>query len=79
MSMDNLGRILVVVGIGICVLGGIILLLSRIPFFNNLGGLPGDVRIQGQNFSCFMPITSMILVSIVLTIALNILVRLLNR
>ena len=79
MSIDNLGRILVIIGIGLCLLGGIILLLSRLPFFNQLGSLPGDMRFQGQNFSCFAPITSMVLVSIILTIILNVLIRLINR
>ncbi|MFC1959403.1 DUF2905 domain-containing protein [Chloroflexota bacterium] len=79
MSMDNLGRLLIILGIGFGLLGGIMLLLSRIPIFSNIGNLPGDIRVQGQNFSCFMPIASMILVSIVLTVALNVLIRLLNR
>ena len=55
------------------------MLLARIPFLSNLGNLPGDIRIETQGFSCFIPIVSMILISVVLTIVLNIIVRLINR
>ncbi len=77
--MDNLGRILIVVGIGILLTGGILLLLSRLPFLNTQNGLPGDIRIEGQNFTCIIPLASMLLVSVVLTIVLNIIIRLINR
>ena len=77
MDLQSLGRILLIVGIFIAVLGGIFLLLSRLPI--NLGNLPGDIRFEGQGFSCFIPITTMILLSIILTIVLNIIVRLINR
>lgn len=77
MDFQTLGRILIVVGIAVVVLGGVFLLLSRLPI--NLGNLPGDIRVEGQGFSCFIPITSMILLSILLTIVLNIIVRIINR
>jgi hypothetical protein len=77
--MDNLGRILIVVGIGILLTGGVLLLLSRLPFLNSLGGLPGDIRIEGQNFTCIIPLASMLLVSVILTIILNVIIRLINR
>jgi len=79
MDLNSLGRIVLVIGIVLAVLGGLLMLLARIPFFSNLGSLPGDIRIEGQGFSCFIPIVSMILISVVLTIVLNIIVRLINR
>lgn len=79
MELDQLGRILLVVGAGIVVLGGLFLLFSRVPILNQLGKLPGDIHIQGENFSCFAPITSMILISILLSLALNLIARLMNR
>jgi hypothetical protein len=79
MGLDSIGRLLLVVGVGLAVLGGILLLLSKVPFLSQLGNLPGDIRIQGQGFSCFVPLASMILISIVLTVALNIVIRLINR
>jgi hypothetical protein len=44
-----------------------------------LGRLPGDIRIQRENMSCFIPIASMIVLSLILTIVLNLIIRLLNR
>lgn len=79
MSLDTLGRIILVIGLGLVFLGIMLMILSRLPFFNQLGSLPGDIRIQGQNFSCLVPIASMILLSIVLTIVLNIIIRIINR
>ena len=79
MDINAVGRVVLIIGIVVAILGGLLMLAARLPFFNNLGSLPGDIRIEGQGFSCFIPIVSMILVSVVLTIVLNIIVRLINR
>ena len=79
MDLNTVGRITLVIGIVIAILGGLLMLAARLPFFSNLGSLPGDIRIEGQGFSCFIPIVSMILISVILTIVLNIVVRLINR
>lgn len=76
MDIQSIGRLFVILGIGIALLGGLLMLLGRLPFFGNL---PGDIRVQGQGFSCLAPIVSMILLSIVLTVILNIIVRFINR
>ncbi|MCL5611962.1 MAG: DUF2905 domain-containing protein [Chloroflexi bacterium] len=41
-----------------------------------LGHLPGDIHIEGRNGSFYFPVTSSILVSVMLTIILNLIVRL---
>lgn len=79
MDMQNLGRVLLVVGIGIAVIGGVLLVLGRLPIFSQFGLLPGDIRIEGQGFTCLVPIVSMILLSVVLTIVVNVIIRLINR
>lgn len=79
MDFQSLGRVILIIGIILAILGGLLMLIGRLPFLSNLGSLPGDIRIEGQGFSCFIPIVSMILISIVLTIVLNIIVRLINR
>jgi hypothetical protein len=79
MDLNTVGRITLIIGIVIAILGGLLMLAARLPFFSNLGSLPGDIHIEGQGFSCVVPIVSMILISIVLTIVLNIVVRLINR
>ncbi|MCB9451732.1 MAG: DUF2905 domain-containing protein [Anaerolineaceae bacterium] len=79
MDLQSIGRVLLLIGVGLALLGGVLMLLGRLPFFSNLGNLPGDIRIQGQGFSCFVPIVSMILLSVILTVLLNIVIRLINR
>jgi hypothetical protein len=76
MSFAELGKWLVIGGLGLVLLGGVIWLLGHIPFFGNL---PGDIRIQTQNFGCFFPIASMIVLSILATIILNIVIRIVNK
>ncbi|MBI5930216.1 MAG: DUF2905 domain-containing protein [Chloroflexi bacterium] len=79
MELASIGKLLIVLGIGAVLIGGLFLLFSRIPGLKHFGHLPGDIRMQGQNFACFFPVVSMILLSIILTIVLNVLVRLFNR
>jgi hypothetical protein len=76
MSFADLGKWVLIAGLGLVLLGGVMWLLGRIPFFGNL---PGDIRIQTQNFSCFIPLASMILLSILATIVLNIIIRIVNK
>lgn len=79
MDLNTTGRIIVGLGLALIVLGGLLLLFSRLPILKNLGNLPGDIRYQSENVSCFFPIVSMIIISILLSIALNIIIRLFNR
>jgi len=61
------GKILILVGI-IVILIGLIFTFSfkiKIPF--NLGKLPGDIYIKKNNFSFYFPITTSIIISIILT------------
>lgn len=70
--MTDLGRILMVVGGSIFVLGLVLLLAGRIP---GLGQLPGDIRIQRDNFTLYAPLGTMLLLSILLTILVNLIAR----
>lgn len=58
-------------------IGGIILLAGR--YFPWLGNLPGDIRYEGENFNIYIPLATMILVSILATILLNIFIRFFRR
>jgi len=73
---DNLGRWMIVIGLGIAGIGVLMVLLSRIGI--PIGRLPGDIRLQGQNVTCLIPLASMILISLILTIAINLLLRMLK-
>ena len=64
--MDSLGRTLIVVGL---VLAGLGVLLHVGPSLPWLGRLPGDLRIERPGFRLYVPITSCLLVSAVLSLA----------
>jgi hypothetical protein len=75
-DMSTMGRWLILAGLGIALLGGLLFLLGKVPF---LGHLPGDIHIQTGRVSCFVPIVSMLLISLILTIVLNVIAYFLNR
>ncbi|MGD9144619.1 MAG: DUF2905 domain-containing protein [Anaerolineae bacterium] len=77
MELASLGKWIAILGVALVVVGGLVWLLGRTGL--PLGRLPGDIRIEGENVSCYAPIVTMIILSVVLTIVLNIVVRLLNR
>ena len=79
MDPQSIGRVLLAVGIVVAVVGGLLMLLGRTPLLSSLSRLPGDIRIEGQGFSCLIPIVGSILLSIILTVVLNIVIRLINR
>jgi Protein of unknown function (DUF2905) len=70
--LDDLGRTLVVVGVLLAAVGVILWLLGAVPF---LGRLPGDISVERGNFRFYAPIATSILISLVLTIVLNLLAR----
>jgi hypothetical protein len=75
-GLEAMGKWLMIVGGALLLLGGLVWLLSKLPF---LGRLPGDIRIEKPGFTCLIPLASSIIISILLTILLNVIVRLLNR
>ena len=75
MGFDQMGKLLLLVGASIFILG-LLFLLSRVGF---LGKLPGDISFSSDNLTCFVPIASMLLISILLTIIANVLLRLFNK
>jgi hypothetical protein len=70
---SELGRWLIILGGGLLVLGLLLTVVGRIP---GLGRLPGDILIQRENFSFYMPLGTMIVVSLVLTLLINLIGRL---
>lgn len=63
--MSNLGRMLMLMGGLILVVGALLTFGSRIPW---LGRLPGDIVIERKDFSFYFPLMTSVIVSIVLTI-----------
>ncbi len=69
----GIGRLLITLGIVLIAVGLLFTLGGRLPL--KLGRLPGDIYIQGRHSSFFFPLTTCILLSLVLTIAMWLLRR----
>jgi len=63
--VNKMGRLLILVGAMLVILGLIINSFGKIPF---LGKLPGDISIERENFKFYFPITSSILISVLITL-----------
>jgi DUF2905 family protein len=73
----TIGKWIILVGLGLAGLGGLVWLAGRLGL--PLGRLPGDINVQNGNFTFYFPCASSILVSIVLTLLINLVVRVLRR
>jgi hypothetical protein len=78
MDLDSVGRILLLLGIGIAIFGGLLMLANRVPLLSQLFN-SGTIRIETGNVSCFFPILAMIVLSILFTVIANVVIRFLNR
>jgi hypothetical protein len=70
----RISNVLIAIGVTLLVIG---VALRYFPgLFSWFGNLPGDIRRETENTTVFIPITSMLVVSVVLTIVLNVVGRL---
>ncbi len=74
-GFGELGRALIAFGVLIAVAGFVLVLAGRLP----VARLPGDIAVQGNGFSCLIPLATSLLISIILTVILSIITRLFNR
>ncbi len=65
--MQAAGKALVMLGAVLILVGGALILFNKIPL---LGKLPGDIHISREHFQLFIPITSSILISVILSLVL---------
>lgn len=77
MDLSTVARWVILTGFVIIIIGIGLWLAGR--FELPLGRLPGDILIERNGFSCFIPLATSIILSLLLTLALNILLRFLNR
>jgi hypothetical protein len=70
--LSDIGRLLVIFGIVVVVIGVVMMFADRIPF---LGRLPGDIVVRRKNFTLYFPLVTMLIISVVLTILLNLFSR----
>jgi hypothetical protein len=66
--MHEIGKLLVVFGLVMVIVGGIVLLFKEVPW---LGRLPGDIHIERGNWSFYFPLATSLIVSIILTLLLS--------
>jgi hypothetical protein len=69
-----MGRVLVIFGIALVVIGGIVMLLGRTGL--PLGRLPGDILYRGKNTTFYFPLATSIVISVVLSVVLFLIGRL---
>ncbi|HXH84756.1 MAG TPA: DUF2905 domain-containing protein [Candidatus Tectomicrobia bacterium] len=65
--MSELGRVLLVLGIVIALVGVLLMAFGRVPW---IGRLPGDIHVERGNWSFYFPLGTSILLSLVLTLVL---------
>jgi hypothetical protein len=70
--VGDLGRFLVVVGMLIIAVGLVLIVMGRVPW---IGRLPGDISIQRGNWSFYFPLTTSILISVILSLVLYLIGR----
>ena len=75
--MASFARLFVILGVVFLVIGGLLYLAARLNL--PLGRLPGDIRLGNGNFTCVLALGTSILLSIILTVLLNVVARFLNR
>jgi Protein of unknown function (DUF2905) len=68
--MNDLGKMLVMLGIALTVFGALLWLGGKLPW---LGRLPGDIRVERDHFRFYFPLTTCLLISILLTLLFRLL------
>ena len=68
MNGSELGKLLIILGLGAILVGLVIMALSK---FISLGHLPGDIFIKGEHGSFYFPVVSCIVLSVILSIIMN--------
>ena len=71
-KLEGLGRTLVWIGGSLLALGLLFMLVAKVP---GISRLPGDILIKRENLTIYIPLGTMILVSVVLTLLLNLIAR----
>ncbi len=69
------GRLLVGIGLTIAIVGALMMLLHYLP----LGQLPGDWRVERPGFRVYVPVATMLIVSVILTVVVNVALLLFRR
>ncbi len=74
--MKPFGMMLVVAGLSVAALGAVLLFADKFPF---LGRLPGDIHVEGKQSSFHFPVVTCLILSVLLTLVVNAILRLLRK
>ena len=77
MDLVSIARILALFGITLLLVAGMFFLISQLNI--PLGSLPGDLVIKRGNFSCIFPLATSLVISVILTIVINLIISFLNK
>lgn len=72
--MENIGKVLLIAGLFIAFIGVIFMFIDKLPF--SIGKLPGDIYIKRDNFTFYFPLTTSILLSVIISLIFILLARL---
>ena len=64
-TMSEIGKLLIIIGLVLAAIGAVVVFGAKIPW---IGKLPGDIVIQRPSFRLYFPLTTCILISIILTV-----------
>ena len=73
--MFQFGKIIVIAGVLLIVIGLVMSYGKNIPVLNKLGHLPGDIIIKKENFTLYFPWVTCLVLSLIMYIILNLLRR----
>jgi hypothetical protein len=74
-DLAALGRFLILIGAVILLVGGVLLWIAKTPGLGWLGRLPGDIYIERKKFTFYFPLTTGLLISLILSLILWLLTR----
>jgi len=75
--VTDFARILIIIGLVITLSG--VLILVAVRYFPWLGNLPGDILYERENVKIYFPLVTMLLISLLGSVLLNILLRIFRR
>jgi len=67
-NFEELGKILLIIGVLICVVGLLLVFGDKVPLVRNLGRLPGDIAVKKAGFQFYFPLVTSLILSSVLTL-----------
>ena len=70
--MQEIAKSIIILGVAVVCIGLLLLAAGKVPF---IGRLPGDISLHGRSWSFHFPIVTCLVLSIVLTILLNLFLR----